>query len=171
MTTSTTNDRFDKARAQAARGNLVVVREDGQWLLLPALPRTSVKPEMVAAIERMIPSTTKRNVAVIADTSWATSAAPSIQIANQAIPFFGLLMGIATVGHSVWTFDGEVNLVNAGCREADVLIVDSASVPLMPADWAIEAEKVMRNPQILVHDRNSYQLRSFQPEQERRRLQ
>jgi hypothetical protein len=80
-------------------------------------------------------------------------------------------MGIATVGHSVWIFDGAVNVLNAGCRDADVLIVDSASVPLLPADWTIGAEKVMRNPQILVHDRNSYQLRSFQPEQGRRRLQ
>jgi len=163
-------DWFEKARTQAARGNLVVVRSDGQRLILPALPKTSVKPEMVAAIERMMPSTTKRNVAVIADTSWATSAPPSIQTANQAIPFFGLLMGIATVGHSVWIFDGAVQLLNAGCREADVLIVDSASLPLLPADWTIEAERAMRNPQILVHDRNSYQLRSIQPDQERRRL-
>jgi hypothetical protein len=171
MTTSAIEEWLERARTLAAQGNLVVVRADGQCLILPALAKAAVKPEMVAAIERMLPSTTKRNVAVIGDTSWATSAAPSLQIANQAIPFFGLLMGIATVGHSVWVFNGAANLLNAGCRDADVLIVDSASVPLLPADWTIDVKKVMRNPQILVHDRSNYQLRSFQSERERGRPQ
>src|SRR5215471_5255004 len=89
MTVSGIEDWFDKARTLAARGNLVVVRGDGQCLILPALAKASVKPQMVAAMERMIPSTPKRNVAVIADTSWATSTSLSLQVANQSIPFFG----------------------------------------------------------------------------------
>jgi len=171
MTVSGIEDWFDKARTLAAQGDLVVVRADGQCLILPALARASVKPEMVAAMERMIPSTTKRNVAVIADSSWATGTSLSIQMANQGIPFFGLLMGIACIGHSVWVFNGTANLLSASCRDADVLIVDSVSVASLPTSWKTEVEKVMRNPQILVHDRSSYQLRSPQPETLRRGIQ
>jgi hypothetical protein len=143
----------------ASRGNLVVVREDGRYLILPALEKSSVRPEMIATVEQMMPSKKIRNVAVIGDTKWAAGAQPSLQTANAAIPFFGLLMGFATIGHRVWIFQAAANLLGAGCREADVLIVDSASVPALPGDWQVEAKKVMRVPQILVHDRATYKLR------------
>lgn len=150
-------DKFKSVRVTAAQGQLVIVRPDGRYLLLPALRKDSVKPEMVAAVERIVPSTARRNVAVIADTAWAAGAVPSIQIANEAIPFFGLLMGFTTIGHSVWIFDG-VSL-ELGCGEADVLIVDGAYLARLSADWQGNAAKVMRSPQILVHDRASFQLR------------
>jgi hypothetical protein len=50
---------------------------------------------MVAAIEQMMPSATQRRVAVIGDTSWTSGGKPSLEAASQAIPFFGLLMGLA----------------------------------------------------------------------------
>jgi len=107
----------------------------------------------------MLPSSTKRNVAAIADTTWATGATPDLQIANQAIPFFGMLMGFTCIGHSVWIFDGSASVLESGCRHADVLIVDSARLSVLSADWQRIAAKVMRNPQILLHDRATYQLR------------
>lgn len=152
-------DKFGPARAKAAEGQLVVVRPDGRYLLLPALRKDSVRAEMVASVERMLPSTTKRNVAVIGDTSWAAGDAPSLQTANAAIPFFGLLMGFTSIGHCVWIFDGTASVFELGCREADVLIVDSARLTVLPPDWQGRSAKVMRNPQILVHDRASFQLR------------
>ncbi len=155
----TTQDNFEQVRAKAAQGQLVIVRADGQFLLLPALRKDNVRAEMVAGVERMLPSTTKRNVAVIGDTTWATGAVPSLQTANQAIPFFGMLMGFACIGHSLWIFDGSADVLESGCSEADVLIVDSARLAALPSDWQRSAVKVMRNPQILVHDRATYQLR------------
>jgi hypothetical protein len=68
-------------------------------------------------------------------------------------------MGFTSIGHSVWIFDGTASVFESGCREADVLIVDSARLTVLPADWQGSAAKVMRNPQILVHDRSNYQLR------------
>jgi hypothetical protein len=146
-------------RTKAAQGQLVVVRSDGRYLLLPALRTGAVKAEMVAAVERMIPSTSKRNVAAIADTTWANAETPTLQAASHAVPFFGLLMGFTSIGHSVWLFDGAPNMFESGCRQADVLIVDSARVSVLPSVWQCDAETVMRNPQILVHDRNTNQLR------------
>jgi len=71
MTTSS-EGWFDRARTLAAHGNLVVVRADGQFLILPALPMSSARPGIVEAVESLIPSTTKRNVAAVGDSSWAT---------------------------------------------------------------------------------------------------
>ena len=158
MTTPDIEGCFERARNHAAQGKLAVMRADGQCLLLPALAKTSVNPQMVAAVERIIPPTTKRNVAVIGETAWASTASPSLQTANQAIPFFGMLMGFNCIGHSVWVFDGSANTLSAGCRHADVLIVDGASVSALSSDWQVQARAAMRNPQILIHDRTTYKL-------------
>jgi hypothetical protein len=152
-------DKFGPVRTKAAQGQLVVVRPDGKYLLFPALRVDSVRAEMVAAVERMLPSTTKRNVAVIADTAWANAEGPTLQMASQAVPFFGLLMGFSSIGHSVWLFDGAANVFAPGCRQADVLIVDGALVSALPLDWQRDAARVMRNPQILLHDRTTHQFR------------
>lgn len=150
-------DKFGSVRAKAAQGHLVVVRRDGKYLLFPALRIDSVKIEMVAAVERMLPSATKQNVAVIADTAWANTGTPTVQMASHAIPFFGLLMGFTSIGHSLWLFDGAPNLFLSGCRQADVLIVDGERVSALPSDWQREAARVMRNPQIIVYDRTTHQ--------------
>jgi hypothetical protein len=152
-------EKFKAVRAKAAQGQLVVVRPDGQYLLLPALRKDSVSAEMVASVQRMMPSTVKRNVAAIGDTTWAAGKAPKLETANRAIPFFGLLMGLTSIGHSVWIFDGAANEFESGCCEADVLIVDSARLTALSIDWQGNAARVMRSPQILVHDRASYRLR------------
>jgi len=158
MATASVEGWFERARKHAAPGNLAVVREDGQCLVLPALAKDSVRPEMIAAVERLLPPAKKRNVAIIGDTSWASSGAPSLQAANAAIPFFGLLMGFATIGHAVWVFNGAGDSLTAGCREADVLIVDSASVAALPVGWQTDVRSVMRIPKIWIHDRASYKL-------------
>ena len=152
-------EKFKAVRAKAAQGQLVVVRSDGQYLLLPALRKDSVSAEMVASVERMMPSTVKRNVAAIGDTAWAEGNLPTLESANRAIPFFGLLMGLTSIGHSVWIFDGAANEFESGCSEADFLIVDSARLTSLPTGWQGNAARVMRNPLILVHDRASYRLR------------
>ena len=154
-----TQDSFGPIRAKAAQGQLVIVRPDGQFLLLPALRKENIKADMVAGVERMLPSTTKRNVAVIADMTWTGGEAPSLQTANQAIPFFGMLLGFACIGHSVWIFDGSADVFESGCREADVLIVDTTRIAALTSDWQPKAARVMRYPQILLHDRATYQLR------------
>jgi hypothetical protein len=159
--TSDLEEAFEQVRARAALGNLVIFRADHEYLILPALAKDSVSPQMIASVEQTIPSTVKRNVAVIADTRWAEQASPNIQLANQAIPFFGMLMGFTFIGHSVWVFDGSSDLLSSGCRSADLLIVDSAFLAQLRADWQSAAQLTMRNPQIVVHDRATYKLRNL----------
>jgi hypothetical protein len=131
----------------------VILRPAAQCLSLRALPKeAAAPPQMLPVVEPMIPPTSKRNVAVIGDTVWATDSHATLHTANQAIPVFGLLRGFAAMGHSVWIFDGPDDVLNAGCREAEVLIVDDACLAKLPGDWQGNALRVMQNPQILVHD-------------------
>jgi hypothetical protein len=150
---------FAGVRQRAAQRQLVVVRADYQCVLLPALSKDAVPASALATVERLLPSTVQRKVAVIGDTRWSEDGKPNVQAANRAVPFFGLLMGLATIGHAVWIFDGSLERLAAGCRDADVLIVDSARLELLPEAWETKAAEGMRRPQILVHDRATNQLR------------
>jgi hypothetical protein len=150
---------FAQARHRAETGQIVVVRTDGQQIILPALSKGSASPDMIARIEQIVPSATKRRIAVIAETGWASTPSPMLQQANAAIPFFGMLMGLACIGHAVWVFSGTGDSLSAGCRAADALIVDSAVITGLPMEWKAQARQVMRNPQIAIHDRETYRLR------------
>ena len=78
---------------------------------------------------------------------------------SKTIPFFGILLGFAYIGHAVWIFEGHGGALVAGCRDADVLIVDGAMVPHLQTDWPTAASSVMRSREISVHDRATYSLR------------
>jgi hypothetical protein len=148
-------------REKAAQRQLVILRPDGQQMLLAAMAREASPPNAVAFVERLLPSSTKRNIAVIADTAW-TMTSPSVQAGGQAIPFFGILMGFASIGHAVWIFDaGAIEVISALSREADVLIVDSARIEALPGGWQSGVISTMRNPQILVYDRATGQVRKL----------
>ena len=151
---------FANTRKAAAGKSLILVRPDRQYLVLPKPAETSAIKANATGLERMIPSAVKRNVVAIAYTGFATGAAvPSLQDASKSVPFLGILMGLSYIGHSVWIFEGHASALAAGCRDADVLIVDSGMRPFLHAGWEEEASKVMRNANILFHDRATFQLR------------
>ena len=144
---------FEAARKHAAASrHLVIVRPDRKSLLVPVPPAGSMPESAVKAVEAMVPSKMKRNVAAIADTSFVSGEKPGIAEAGRAIPFFGLLLGFGYIGHSVWIFEAGP-AVTEGCRGADVLVVDSAVLPKLPQGWEKDARAVMRSPNIIVQDR------------------
>jgi hypothetical protein len=153
---------FAVIRKSAAERHLVILRPDGKQLKLPALAKAAVSPEQIAAIERLLPSSVQRRIAVIGETSWALAQQPGIQDAARAIPFFGMLMGLAAVGHAVWIFDGSTpTVLAAGCRDADLVIVDGEKLKTLPANWHSLAAAGPRKAQILAHDRATFQLRQL----------
>jgi len=77
----------------------------------------------------------------------------------RAIPFLGMLLGLAYLGHAVWVFEGHPSALAAGCRDADFLIVDSAMLACLAPDWQHLARSVMRGRALYVHDRTSFALR------------
>jgi hypothetical protein len=157
---------FDKARSAAAgqgepppgvSGRHVVIVTPGRMLMFhPCPPPGSMPKKQVASMEAMISPKVKRNIAAIAYTELgAVTEAPT------TIPFFGILMGLAYIGHSVWIFEGHSSALAAGCKDADVLIVDSSMVPFLRNDWAPAASGAMRRAEIYLHDRATYSLRKI----------
>jgi hypothetical protein len=145
---------FLQARRQAA--NQVVIVTPGRMLMFQPCPAAgSISPDKVSSVEHMMPSKVKRNVAAIA----FTEVGGLMTDVAKTIPFFGILLGFAYIGHVVWVFEGHPSALAAGCREADVLIVDGAMVPHLQSDWVGVASKAMRRPEIYVHDRATYTLR------------
>ncbi|HEX8890690.1 MAG TPA: hypothetical protein VF779_16185 [Pyrinomonadaceae bacterium] len=157
-------DVFKNARAVASgvglpigrSGRHVIVVTPGRLLMFqPCPPEGTMAQGQVEPIERMIPSKVKRKIAAIAYTE-LNALRKDI---SKTIPFFGILIGFAYIGHAVWVFEGHKSALAAGCRDADVLIVDGAMIPHLQTDWAEVAASVMKRPEIYAHDRATYSLR------------
>jgi len=154
---------FTRARKAAAgdrrRSALVIVRPNRGHLVMPAMAETPALKHAVLALQRLVPSNAKRNIAVIAYTVIPGNGDPGVNDVNRSIPFIGMLMGLTYIGHAVWVFEGHPSALRAGCRNADVLIVDGAMLPLLEQGWQDTASSVMRSTNILAHDRDTFQLR------------
>jgi hypothetical protein len=157
---------FAKVRKTAQGGKrrsaLVILRPDRRYLVMPAMSETADLKHAVLGLQRLVPSTIKRNIVVIAYTIFPSNGEPGINDVNRSIPFVGMLMGLTYIGHAVWVFEGHPSALAAGCRDADVLIVDSAMLSVLSKGWQENAAQVMRNANILVHDRATFQLRILQ---------
>jgi len=156
---------FNQARKAAAgesdvdgKSRQVVVVTPGRMLMLqPCPPPGSMPASMVGQIEKLLSPKVKRKIAVIAYTELKALKGNL----GKAIPFFGMLSGLAYVGHSVWIFEGHVSALVAGCKEADMLIVDGLMAPHLQSDWQAIASSVAPHIQIYVHDRASHSLKKM----------
>ena len=166
---ATPRESFDEARALAAQmrsRQVVVVRQDLSLLELACPDQDSMPRDVLQQVQKIVPPSVKRNIAVIASTDFAVGVAragvgtPGWTAAGDAIPFFALLNGLGCIGHTVWIFDPDADMTIA-CRDADILLVDSAVAGSVPEASLEAARKVMRASFILMHDRESAQLRPF----------
>jgi hypothetical protein len=149
-------------RERIAGGKYVgVVLPDRSYLLIAPPPKDSVPPQMVQMMEKMVPPRPPRQIAAIADTyfSWKPGGGiPTLEETGREIPFFGMLLGLASIGHSVSVFPGTDESLVPGCKDADLVVVDDAQLPSLAADWKQSAKEAMLSPNILVHDRASFKL-------------
>jgi hypothetical protein len=150
---------FARLRHTAA-GGIAILKPDRTHLVMPRLAAAPSLESMAKNLDRMIPGAVKRHIAVIAYTIFDTPAgvAPGLTDVSKAIPFLGVLVGLSYIGHVVWVFEGHASALAAGCREADVLIVDSAMRGFLAPEWDVDAAAAMRNPNILAYDRTTSQL-------------
>jgi hypothetical protein len=148
---------------------VVLVRPNRSILAIPCPPAGSIPDEQAAKMSHIIPPAPSRAVVVIAPTEFANGpesegaakGSSELVAANKAIPFFGLLSGLAYTGHSVWIFDGQMSALQPACRDADLLLIDSILAPKLTTKTVEGAALVMRNANILVHDRNTFGLRAL----------
>jgi hypothetical protein len=146
--------------APGALGGIAILKPDRTHLVMPRLATAPSLESMAKNLNRMIPAAVPRNIAVIAYTLFEaqSGAAPGLTDVNKAIPFLGILVGLSYIGHAVWVFEGHSSALAAGCRDADVLIVDSAMRACLAPAWESDAAAAMRNPNVLVYDRATLQL-------------
>lgn len=133
---------------------MVIVTPGRLLMVQPCPPPGSMPDERVAPMRQMIAPERKRNIAAIAYTE-LTAIRTNIA---KAIPFMGMLLGFAYIGHTVWVFEGHASALADGCRDADVLLVDGGMLPFLPPQWQTVASGVMRRPEIYVHDRKTFRL-------------
>ena len=148
------------AAGDKGQGGLVILRPDRNYLVVPPMPENPELKKFAEGLAQLFPGGVQRNIAVISNTGFGgPSGAPTIADVDKAIPFFGLLMALSYLGHAVWVFEGHASALQAGCSNADALLVDSAMLPLLPPGWQETARGAMRNANILVHDRATFQLK------------
>jgi hypothetical protein len=147
---------FQAALKAASGVRQVVLVTPGRMLMLkPCPPAGSMPANVVSQIEKLISPKVKRKIAVIAYTELK---ALTTNLA-KAIPFFGMLSGVAYIGHAVWVFEGHSSALTAGCKDADLVIVDGEMVPHLAPDWRSFARTGAPGRQIYIHDRATHGLR------------
>lgn len=127
----------------------------GRLVMSIPCPRAgSVTEEMLAAVRGIIPGQPKQAITVIAFNDVVAQGALNIGQVNSLIPFLGYLMGMAFDGHTVVVFEGHAAALSAGCRDADLVIVDQKMAEHLPNNWVKVASRAMRIPRMLVLNRD-----------------
>ena len=130
----------------------VIIVTPGRLLIGKNCPLPSEIPaDELARLSKLISPQPPRNIAVIAFTYLEALKANIL----QAIPFFGHLLVFAALGHKVWVFEGHPFALSAGCRDADILLVDGGMLPYLDenAEWRVNALKMMRGKDIKIISR------------------
>lgn len=152
---------FAAARQAASSADeqrsVVLVTPQRVPMLYPCPAPGTVSPEHLASAQQLVPAAVPRNVAVIAFND--------LEALNQeiggAIPFFDLLRNLGYLGHAVWIFEGHVSAMQAGCQEADLLIVDDGMMPYLPGNWRSVASRSMRGTEVHLFERKNGTLRKL----------
>lgn len=134
----------------------VAILTPGRSLMpVPAPKPGSVPRSSEEAMRKMLSPDPPQNISVVS----YTYAKALVEDKGKAIPFLGILAGLATIGHTVVVFEGHSSAFESGVRESNVLIVDSGMLPFIQEDWKEVAFRVMRpGAQLFVHDRKTFTL-------------
>lgn len=148
---------FDHARAAANEINLdeigqafhqVIIVTPGRLLISKTCPlEEDIPVELLAILNELVPPLPAVNIAVIAYTFLDALKTDM----RRAIPFIDFLIGFGALGHRVWVFEGHNSAISAGCKDADLLLVDEKMAEILDRenmDWRAQARSVMRGETI-----------------------
>ncbi|MCJ7518184.1 MAG: hypothetical protein MUO42_00730 [Anaerolineaceae bacterium] len=127
----------------------VIIVTPGRLLISKMCPLPSeLTTDELSRLSSLIPPHSLRNISVIANTYLEALKANIL----QAIPFFGYLLGFAALGHKVWVFEGHPSALKAGCRDADILLVDGEMLPFLDenTEWRATVLDGMRGKDIKI---------------------
>ncbi len=155
-------DVFNRARAAAADlvqdadgiyHRQIIIVTPGRLLVKKECPLAAqLQPAQIALLERFVPRKPTLKICAIAYTELEALKKDM----RRAIPFIDYLLGFASLGHSVWVFEGHPSALAQGCRDADLLLVDSGMLPELEKnpDWQATAEQAMHTPDMKLVSRS-----------------
>lgn len=143
--------------------HVVVVTPGRNFLSVPIPDPESVPCDPDKLVKEILHSNKPLNIVVVAYTQFEAlvdkGGVWSGEKINRSIPFLGFLIAFAYTGHTVVVFEGHRSAFEAGVRNCDVLLIDSAMLPFLENNWATVAFSVMaEDAHIFIHDRESYSL-------------
>ena len=127
----------------------VIIVTPGRLLISKICPLPSEIPaDELSRISSFITPKYPKSISVISYTYIEALKKDAL----QTIPFFGYLLGFAAIGHSVWVFEGHYSAIQAGCRDADILLIDGGIMPYLEEniEWRASALDVMRGKDIKI---------------------
>jgi len=131
----------------------VIIVTPGRLLISKACPLPVVfSHDEINRLTSLLPINPPKNISVIAYTFLEALKNDIF----RTIPFFGYLLGFAAIGHMVWIFEGHASALAAGCRNADLLMVDGGLLPYLEKyeNWQRDALGSMRGNQIKIIPRD-----------------
>lgn len=129
----------------------IVVITPGRMLMKQDCPPPgSMPPEMIAAVEQIVPADPPLNVTVIA----LNLIQSLLTDFNKTIPFFGYLLGLGYIGHHVTIFEGHSSALATGCADADLVIVDGDMIQHLQPDWRDVAFEQSPAQRLMIFHRN-----------------
>ncbi|MDQ3918488.1 MAG: hypothetical protein M3348_08420 [Acidobacteriota bacterium] len=136
----------------------VAIVTPGRMIMYQACPPPgSLSDERIEGMKKAMPPGQSLNISVVSYT--LLEALTQDTTKTKCIPFLGILLAYAYIGHSVVVFEGHPSAFESGVRDSDTLIVDSGMLPFIQDDWAEVAYKTMRpGAKLYIHKRETYTL-------------
>ena len=155
---------------------ICVITPERSCYYIPCSPPDTMSSEELEPVTQLLPPDKPLNICAISynfnealmrDVTDANAEIERfMKNMGKCIPFFGFLLAFGYIGHNVIVFEGHPSAFESGVRASDLLLIDSAMLPFLQADWEDIADKVM-NPEwkILIHNREDYTLSQvFKPD-------
>jgi hypothetical protein len=149
-------DVFAHARASAAEltqdadgiyHRQIIIVTPGRLLVRKECPLASaLQPSQIALLEKFVPRKPILNICALAYTEIEALKRDM----RRAIPFIDYLLGFGSLGHNIWVFEGHASALAEGCRDADLLLVDSGMLPELDknAQWKLTALTYMNSQEM-----------------------
>ncbi len=128
--------------------SVAIVLPDREVALQYTLSSGSAEPRLVHMAESILPSAPSCNVVGVALNEFKSLTPQNLA---EGIPFLGLLLGLAYIGHNVVVFEGHPSAFSEGVSDADFLLVDAAMIPSLQGNWLDVAFARMRRFEVYVY--------------------
>lgn len=136
----------------------VAIITPGRMINLEPAPLPNTKSEKeLAPIRALLASDRPLKITAISYTK--LEAYVQDRTKTKCIPFLGMLLAFAYLGHNVLVFEGHPSALAAGVKDSDLLFINSGMLPFMGENWAEVVFPAMKpNARALMHERKTFRL-------------